>query len=190
MKLLLVLALLLAGCARPMKAEDPCNYLQNSMGRRVSWGMERQATMYMHENIPSEFRDTIRSAADKWNLAIGRDVIVIRPGVVGGYGFSYTDGYSVIYYNTEWRWESNIEGLTTAHWSGSYLTETDIAINGNYKFSTNYFDLESLMVHEFGHALGLAHNLAEGSVMNPYLARGEVRRSIEEVDYKTLSCEY
>ena len=51
-------------------------------------------------------------------------------------------------------------------------------------------DLQSLIVHELGHVLGLAHNATTGSVMNITLEDGQDRRKLGVVDLASLKCEY
>jgi hypothetical protein len=51
-------------------------------------------------------------------------------------------------------------------------------------------DFESLVLHELGHVLGLAHTATIGSVMVPSLASGLVRRTPSETDIQALKCEY
>jgi hypothetical protein len=51
-------------------------------------------------------------------------------------------------------------------------------------------DFESLVLHELGHVLGLAHTATIGSVMVPSLASGYVRRMPSVTDIQALKCEY
>jgi predicted Zn-dependent protease len=51
-------------------------------------------------------------------------------------------------------------------------------------------DLDSLLVHELGHVLGLAHNTEDGSAMHATLDEGQVRRKLGDVDLQDLKCEY
>ena len=48
----------------------------------------------------------------------------------------------------------------------------------------------SLTFHEFGHALGLAHNDSQDSVMQASLGYGEVRVSVSKDDQSSMACEY
>lgn len=51
-----------------------------------------------------------------------------------------------------------------------------------------YVDLESLMLHEFGHALGLDH--VDGGTMDPTLGNYEIRRDVDEGSLKSIQCLY
>ena len=56
--------------------------------------------------------------------------------------------------------------------------------------SSYYIHLESLVIHEFGHVLGLDHNGDDESVMQERLSARTQRDEIGESDYNNIACEY
>jgi hypothetical protein len=57
------------------------------------------------------------------------------------------------------------------------ITESDILVNPGYRFSTNLaprtYDLQTILTHELGHALGCDHSAALNDTMFPVTATGE-----------------
>ena len=71
----------------------------------------------------------------------------------------------------------------------SYTNLRSIYINGVEQ--KNYIiHLESLVVHELGHSLGLDHKPKKDSVMQDKLSARTERDKIGESDYESLECEY
>ena len=195
---LMASALLIQACGRNLDPEASCNFVQNSQMQRVSW-QDRQARFYIHDSLPQEYHQAVKNAANRWNLVVGREIIKIESSV-GGSINPGRDGYNIIYFFFN-NWEDNRkseQARTTIYWSGKRIYEADIRINNedhNFSAETNAVagkvDLESLLVHEFGHVLGLAHvPSSQTSVMLANLANGDPRRDISDFDKGNLQCEY
>lgn len=194
---LLVAALFIQACGRDVKPEPSCNFVQNSKLQRVSW-RGRVAKFYIHISVPQEYHAQIREAAQVWNSELGKEVISIE-SIVNGGSAPKQDGYNIIYWMNEWEENKRSEqARTTIYWSGSKIYEADIKINAkdhNFSVAANAVggkvDFYSLMVHEFGHVLGLTHiHENKPSVMHAFLANGNTRRSLTETDLSSLRCEY
>lgn len=194
-----VSALLVQACSRPLAPQEACNFVQNSQFQRVSW-KNRHVIMYVDASVPAQFVPAIQRAADIWNQALGENILNIR--TTGGGGQSYEpakDNYSKIYWMKTWdAHKPNEQARTTVYWAGANIYEADVRIN-NYNFE--YFTdedtvdyqkvhLESLLVHEFGHVLGLAHVDDSTSVMQVSLANGYLRAQPGQTDLESLKCEY
>ena len=192
-------------CAPKQESEVGCNFVLNSIGQRVSWGAQTPVKLLVHESVPAQYNDALKSAAKTWNDLVGRQVIVIDQFGVSGLAEPSKDGLNVIHMMNDWdedRYRTE-QARTSIYWQGAQIVEADIRINDvGFDFSVSsptpsgYVDFESLMVHEFGHVLGLAHAEIDGSVMAATLARGPspeaLRRNIDpSVDYSnSLACEY
>jgi Matrixin len=197
LSLLIVTGLVLQACAGNPNPETPCNFVQNSQLQRVSWGSEVPVVLYIDSSVPNQYFDDIKSAADVWNKQIGREVIKIG-GWVDTDGKPTQDSHNVIYYMNTWEDEKdNEQARTTVYWAGDRIYEADVRLNAkDFTFSHGQnltrtdVDMESLVLHEFGHVLGLAHSAAPQSVMARSLPNNTARRSLSANDQESIRCEY
>lgn len=208
--LVILVLLLTQACTRSLDPEEPCNFVQSSQMQRVSWKQDLPVKLMVHASVPQEAWPSIERAIKHWNAQVAAQGIqgpafVVELWGVGGAVAPDQDFNNMIYWMSDWEQNlANQQARTTIYWTGSRIYEADIRINErNHDF---YFErdleaqdqseydvkvhFESLMVHELGHVLGLAHNSQEGSVMQTELASGVERQSLGKVDADSVSCEY
>lgn len=190
---------LMQACSLKLPEETACGFVRNRDAQRVSWISNEPMKLYVDSSVPDEMLPSIQSAADKWNDVSGRTLIQVITGQNIGSATAKQDGVSKIYVLDEWDANRPDEqARTTIFWSGSMMTEADIRINnqdfdyflGNYTTNSLHVHLESLVLHELGHALGLAHNESADSVMQMRLAQGDIRDEVGKEDLLSMSCEY
>ena len=201
------LGLGLLACGAKIEPEESCNFVQNSQGQRVSWKGARPIPIYIHESVPLEFHPAIVRAMASWERSVGEPlfrVVGLKTGPIA----PKRDEANVIYWMQAWQEDrSNEQARTTIHWVGDEIQEADVYVNdrdfefyagdatrclssGSCEIPNHQVDFESLLVHEFGHVLGLQHNESLPSVMAAYLRPEQSRRKIETQDVGSLRCEY
>lgn len=97
---------------------------------------------------------------------------------------------------SQWRYSALTLGLTTT----TYYTATGQIIDGDMELSNNvlwandgrasYYDMESVVLHEAGHFLGLDHTGSGVAVMYANVLEGEVKRVLQSPDNNDVCTVY
>lgn len=196
MKKIIMLLLLATACTRSIPPETSCNFLMSSNQQRITWGTNNlPITLYIDSSVPPSYVPVIEAAAATWNesstLAIGKSLFKIET--------SNPSTNNTIYFMTSWPagWTTNEEAMTRDSFSGDSMYQTNVYIDAqNFQFDVtnsgnpNLVNLESLMIHELGHTVGLMHDLNVQSVMYPSLAFGQIRDTIDQVNINSIACGY
>ena len=203
--------MMLTGCPNPPPAEEDCNFVQNAFKRRVSWA-RMPVRLYADDSITDEMYRGIVAAMEVWNKEfdgpvlqlIGRTTQLQEP-TLNSLGRVVPDGYNSIYVvakdlfqNTK---NTDEQARTSISFRGDFIYEADILIDGSETLyyenasqsaSSGAVHFKSLMIHEFGHVLGLGHidEPQAKSVMNSKLQYGEFRTQLSQADKGSLACEY
>ena len=73
------------------------------------------------------------------------------------------------------------------------IIEADMVLNVSYSYGTgvssNYYDVETVVLHELGHAIGLDHSIA-GSVMEQGIPMDVNRRTLSQDDINVINFLY
>lgn len=178
-------------------AQDACHFNRNSLGVRVSWKNSVPVNMIIHKSVPEIYDTDIIAAANLWNSARGRTLItVVRDNSFAeGPG---NDRKNIIFWSTDWDPTNTKEqARTITNTDLSRIIDADIKINAkSFNFSltsqalgSSAVNLQSLVLHEMGHVLGLQHFDGTG-VMAVYLAAQKIRLNLSSEELSELSCEY
>lgn len=229
---MLPMLFMLTACPNPPPPQKSCNFVQNSFQRRVSWA-RLPVRFYVDKGSfagadEDKFYNSMKEAMQVWNDALGFEALVLIGRTtelpapqLNGEGRVIPDGYNAIY-----RVEKDVfdnsstkdeQARTSISFKGDYIYEADVLVDASELFyfedeaiqaSEGRVQFKSLMIHEFGHVLGLGHveDSSVGSVMYPKLMFGEMRpaplytksadgQEVESLqlpafDRQSLSCEY
>lgn len=180
-------------------AQDSCGFKQNAQGQRVSLKSNLPLKIYFDSQFPIELRSGFTKAVETWNNAAKKYLLKVAGEISGT--TPRRDGVSIVYWDPNWDQSTEAskkeQADTIYYFSDNEIIEADFIVNGkNFDYSTSditpprHVDMESLALHELGHALGLTHTTVQPSVMAPSLLDEQMRRSLYQGDYANLSCEY
>jgi len=180
------------------ESQESYGFVQNVYGQRISWKSELPIRLSLHESVPQEFYSALEDAIQQWEKSVGRPLFQIVSYKVSGPLQPRQDGVNLIYWMNTWDDNrASEQALTSVYWIGAQIKEADIRINAkNFTFYLHQpktgrdVHLQSLLVHELGHVLGLKHTDTGSSVMATYLAANATRTVISETDIKSIRYEY
>lgn len=146
-------------------------------------------------NVNQKDFEAIVYAGKIWDEAFGKKIFI----------FEYTNEKivlekdnknSIVFLNTWEENKSSEQARTSSIYYNSEIQESDIRVNlKNFSYYTlkdknNYskYSLESLLIHELGHSIGLKHY--PNSVMNKTLDAQNERVFLTKNDLSTLGCKY
>lgn len=180
-------------------AESDCGFVQNAYGQRISWKTHIPVTLELHKSYPPEYEDILKKAAQHWNESAGMTLFrFVRTEGIALTDKPNKDTISSIHWLLDWpEAQKNQQALTNLYWKDNQLTEADVGVDNKYfnfyldQPSTPYdVHLESLLIHELGHVLGLKHRSTVPSVMWSVLNGATVRDTLSSADRDSIKCEY
>ena len=139
-------------------------------------------------------RDAIIAAADQWSHVNSADFALRYGGATQATTTGY-NGVNEILFMAKGR---NARAAAAEVWYTADLTivEADIWINDDFRWDTSgappsdKVDLQSAVLHEFGHWLILGHCTETQSIMYPQLTSGHVKRTLHSEDIAGISAIY
>ena len=149
----------------------------------------------------------------EWDDSVSNKVLFNYPAIaVASKGINglttYKDAEFGVYMSDDWFSDVSSSALAitqfyaikkSASWGDFYeLSHADIIVNNrDFDFSTNAgstvdYDLQTVLLHEFGHLLGLSHQFdyTVAAVMQPYLSIWQSNRSLFSNDSSRISGNY
>jgi hypothetical protein len=150
------------------------------------------APVRMYTYFANESKYAIGSAAETWTDGYGTEFIYVMTSEHNDNTYPNHNEYNDItkgYYGTAYVAETQ---LVHYNYPITSSEETDINFNVSYPFADasinpNVFDVQTVILHEFGHLLGLDHSSGTTPVMYGYTSVGLVKRSLTADDSYGLS---
>lgn len=183
--------------------EEPEQLIKRtSTGKLIHW--KNQSFVFVvtpTDVIPTEsFVDIAKKSATTWNDT-GLTPEILVESQPGGTQVAEYDGVNAVFFVTDtWDFDPRFTILTFTHVDGNSgeILEADVAINAvhhNWDPGTSgepIFDLQNVLTHEFGHALGLPDfPRTDVATMYAYVIAGEVlKRDLAELDYESSEMIY
>ncbi|MCB0111244.1 MAG: matrixin family metalloprotease, partial [Caldilineaceae bacterium] len=142
----------------------------------------------------STLRNAVMAAAEQWSTVDSADFTLRYGGPTTATSTGYNGVSEILFMH-----KGHKERAAAAEvWYTKDLTvvEADIWINDDYRWDAsgtpafNEVDLESALIHEFGHWLILGHLAQPQSIMYPRLAAGSVKRQLQSEDIAGISAIY
>lgn len=165
-------------------------------------------TLKVSNDFSNAEKSAIQDTAEEWSKAVGNSVQFFDAAQVttvtksDSPSSSFNDGVFGIYKMSTWPSEMPSGALAVAqihglqHTSHIQITHADILINSqDHDFSTDNtigYDLQTVVLHEMGHFLGLYHDNSsrDSSVMYPSISPSTNNRAPKSADTINIKSKY
>jgi hypothetical protein len=153
---------------------------------------------------PAEVKEALESSLAAWSAISGLELRA-EPGsadAVPGYDAAGENHNDVLFAMDEWRWDDRAVAVTlmTVDARAHAVLDADIVLNARqHRFKSldteaaggPYDDLQNVLTHELGHALGLGHSARLDAAMYAQTTRGEVsKRALSPDDHEGVRALY
>lgn len=153
---------------------------------------------------PAEVKEALESSLAAWSAISGLELRA-EPGsadAVPGYDAARGNHNDILFAMEEWPWEARAVAVTlmTVDANAHAVLDADIVLNARqHRFkkldaedaSGSYDDLQNVLTHELGHALGLGHSARSDAAMFSQTIRGEVnKRALSPDDHEGVRALY
>lgn len=187
-------AILTAGVAAALLSFGGEAQAYNFVG--ASWTSGQRPVPYWINtaNSPQGFEAANRNAAEQWARSDNSFSFNYR-GRTNQSGVNNRDRQHVVFYAPNGAGQARTTLATTWHWSSrGRMTHFDMAFNGRQRWSANpryyEYDIGTVSLHEFGHALGLGHSQDRRAVMWYSTGPGQLQRTPARDDAAGASALY
>jgi hypothetical protein len=146
-----------------------------------------------------DFLAAIRRAANTWTYVEEADISLVYEGQASSTrpGFNGANEILFVDEGTDDGAGSSLPLATTlVFYMNGTIVEADIKVNDAYVWSAAgsppaaAYDLQSLLLHEMGHLLGLGHDEGEQAAMFDSIAPGTTKRGLGENDRQGVAAVY
>lgn len=142
----------------------------------------------------TEFRDAIIAAAQQWSDVPSADFVLRYGGTTAATVTGYNGSSEILFMHKGTK--ERAAAAEVWYRADGTIVEADIWINDDYRWNADghpaphEVDLESALVHEFGHWLILGHLAEPRSIMYPRLSAGSIKRQLQPEDMAGIAAIY
>jgi hypothetical protein len=153
----------------------------------------------MGRGSADDFLASIRRAANTWTYLENADLSLVYGGPTTSTATGYNGANEILFVNggtSDGAGGSRPLATTVVFYMNNTIVEADVKINDAYtwdatgRLAPTAFDLQSVLLHEMGHWLGLGHDDAAGAAMYDSIAMGTLKRTLAASDRTGIAAVY
>ena len=171
---------------------------KTSGGDEIHWPTPRAAYYINTSGFPSTSLQAIQAALQTWTNVTTSNFSFIYQALTASTAYGVNDGTNLICFGSIGEgYESTLALNTFWYTAQGQLLDSDIKFNDSFVWATNSsamaYDVQSIALHELGHALALEDLYAAGDTANVMYYKfneGQVKRVLQQDDKEGITYLY